>query len=110
MQLTKYAFKVLRGNLKSIGLLGAIPIQYRFNFWNKPRESLSPHPRKGGGLYVCPTLNYARKFQKYVLKQYGIKTVVFRCQIGKILFQSSCRIKTDKIFFTKKDKIREALA
>lgn len=110
MSKKKYGFKILRENLKSIGLLQAPILQYHFNIWNRPKEPISSHPQKGGGIWVCPDLRYAKKFQKYVLEQHGIKAIIFRCQIGKILYQSSCRIKTDKIFFTKKDKIIKASA
>ncbi|MCL5733572.1 MAG: hypothetical protein M1334_02840 [Patescibacteria group bacterium] len=102
----KKCFKVLREDMTSVGLLGAARKQYRFNVWNIPDEPLSGHPRKGGGLWVVPTKAYAIKIRKYVLNKHGIRTRVFQCRVGKILYSSSCRIKTDRLFFTEKDEIK----
>lgn len=101
----KYGFKVLRKNLKSLGILGAPLKQYYFDIWNKAEKPLSSHPKKGGGIWLAKTLRDAKKLQKYVLKTRGIETRIFYCKIGKTIFQTSGRIKTDKIFFTKKDEI-----
>lgn len=101
----KHGFKVLRKNLKSLGILGAPLKQYYFNIWNKAEKPLSPHPKKGGGIWLAKTLRDARKLQKYVLKTRGIKTRIFYCKIGKIIFQTSGRIKTNKIFFGKNNEI-----
>ena len=101
----KYGFKVLRENLKSLGILGAPLKQYYFDTWNKAERPLSPHPRKGGGIWLAKTLKDAKKLQKYVFKTRKIKTRIFFCKIGKIIFQTSGRIKTDKIFFEKNNEI-----
>lgn len=98
-------FKVLRADLTSVGLLGAKQMQYQFDIWNMPSEPISDHPRKGGGLWVAPTKSDARSFQKYVFRKYGIATRIFRCEIGKIIYRTSCRIKTDKLFFRVEDEI-----
>ncbi|KKW23045.1 MAG: hypothetical protein UY67_C0029G0005 [Candidatus Kaiserbacteria bacterium GW2011_GWA2_52_12] len=98
-------FKVLREDLSSVGLLGATRKQYHFGVWNKPDEILSNHPRKGGGLWVAPTKSGARSLQRYIMRKYGISTRLFRCKIGAILHQTSCRIKTDCIFLMAKDEI-----
>jgi hypothetical protein len=102
---TTQCFKVLREDLTSVGLLGAPQKQYRFGIWNKPDEPISNHPRKGGGLWVTPTQSDAKAFRKYVLKKHGVRTRIFRCKIGKILHQTSCRVKTDKMFFAEKDEV-----
>ena len=102
---SKEGFKVLRTDLTSVGLLGAPQKQYYFGVWNKPDEILSNHPRKGGGLWITPKKSDAKSFQSYVLRKYGIETRIFRCKIGKILYKTSCRIKTDSIFFTENDEI-----
>lgn len=101
----KIAFKVLRENLTSVGLLGAPRKKYFFNVWNKPDEPISRHPKKGGGLWVAPTISDARAFQRYVMKKYGIHTRIFRSRIGNVIYQTSCRIKTDRVFFSKEDEV-----
>jgi len=99
------AYKVLRTNLTSLGLLGATRIQYQVSTWNKPDEALSGHPRKGGGLWVAPTSASARALQRYALRKHGIPTRLFRCRIGKVLHATSCRVKTDRLRFDVKDEI-----
>ncbi|MDP3963558.1 MAG: hypothetical protein Q8Q39_03615 [bacterium] len=44
---TRAAFKVLRQDLTSVGLLGAPRKRYHFDIWNRPDEPISRHPRKG---------------------------------------------------------------
>lgn len=101
----KEGFKVLRTDLTSVGLLGAPRKQYCLGVWNRPDEALSNHPRKGGGLWVTPTKSGAKAFQKYVLRKHGIKTRIFRCRIDRVLHQTSCRIKTNGVFFTENDEV-----
>ena len=98
-------FKVLREDLTSIGLLGASRKQYYFGIWNKPDEPISDHPRKGGGLWVTPTKADARSVRRYALRKYGIRTRIFRCRIGRVLHETSCRVKTNRVFFTRDDEI-----
>ena len=104
MEDKKY-FKVLRADLVSLGLLGAARKQYRLGVWNRPDEALSKHSRKGGGLWVAPTLSDAKALRKYVLKKHGIETRIFCCRIDRILYKTSCRIKTAGVFFTEEDEI-----
>ncbi len=92
-------------DLTNCGLLGAPQKQYYFGVWNRPDEALSNHPRKGGGLWVTPTKSDAKAFQKYMLRKHEIQTRIFHCKIGEILHQTSCRVKTDRIFFTENDEI-----
>lgn len=91
-------FKVLDRKMKSIGLLGATKMQYKFGVWNRPLEPISDHPRKGGGLWVTPKLADARGMKKYVLRKHHIKTRIFICKIDKMIYKTSCRIKTDGVF------------
>ena len=104
-QIPQYCYKVLCEDLKSIGLLGATKKQYRFNVWNYPDEPLSDHPRKGGRLWVAPNKTSANGLRRYALKRYGIRTRIFRCRIGRVLHQTSCRIKTDQVFFAPEDEV-----
>lgn len=103
----KVYYKVLRKDLTSVGLLGATIMQYHFNVWNKPLEPLSDHPRKGGGLWISRTKSKAKEYKRYVYKKHGIVARIFACKIGKILFQTSGRVKSDKVFFTEEDEIKE---
>lgn len=102
--IVRTGYKVLRENLVNVGLLNAPAYQYVPGRWNVPLEPLSPHRMKGGGIWVAPTLSGARAYQKYVLRKHEIATRVFRCRIGTVLYKSSCRIKTSKIFFTREDE------
>ncbi|MDP3726622.1 MAG: hypothetical protein Q8R36_05515 [bacterium] len=105
MKKNKKCFKILREDITSVGLLGAPHKKYRLGVWNKPDENLSHHPRKGGGLWVTPTKADAKSFQRYVLRKHGIRTRIFCCIIGRILYQTSCRVKTDGVFFTERDEL-----
>lgn len=93
----KTCFKVLTSDMKSVGLLGARPLKYRHSKWTRPLEPLSDHPRKGGGLWAVKKLSHARQIKKYLKKKHGINARIFHCRIGKIIYQSSYRIKTDKV-------------
>ncbi len=103
----KVYYKVLREDLTSVGLLGATRMQYHFNVWNKPLEPLSDHPRKGGGLWIVKRKCDARAIKKYLRRKHGIVARIFACRIGKILFETSYRTKTDKLFFTEEGEIKE---
>ena len=105
LKIPEFCFKVLREDLTSLGLLGASKKQYEFGVWNYPDEPLSVHPRLGGGLWVAPNKALANGLRRYVLKHHGIKTRIFRCRIGCVLHQTTCRIKTDKIFFSPEDEV-----
>ncbi|MBI2109161.1 MAG: hypothetical protein HYT93_03210 [Parcubacteria group bacterium] len=98
------AYKVLGENLSSLGLMGAREITYMPNEWNIPREPVSRGPCEGG-LWVTPTRSAARAQQRYAMRKHRKKTRMFRCVIGKILRRTSCRIKTDKLFFDLNDEI-----
>lgn len=94
-------FKVLRQDLTSVGLLGADRLQYKLRKWVKPREPLSDHCRKGGGLWVVKKAGDARHIRKYLREKHGITARIFECRIGRILFESSFRVKTDRVLLLK---------
>lgn len=98
-------YKVLRNDLSSLQLLGAPRMVYRPGQWNTPQEPISEHPRKGGGLWTTPTLSAAKSVRRYMRSKYGIETRIFLCKIGRILHQTSCRVKTDRLFFTAEDEV-----
>lgn len=80
-------------------------MQYWLNRWNKPLETISDHPRKGGGLWVTPSKSQAKAMARYVFKKYGIKTRIFSCQIKNVIYTTSCRIKIDGLFFTEEGEV-----
>ncbi len=97
-------FKVVTEDLKSVGLLGASQIQYKIGEWVYPTEPLSSHPRKGGGLWVLKSKSDAFKLQKYLERKHGKRSRVFRCGIGVIIYQTSYRVKTDKVILLEEIK------
>lgn len=98
-------FKILRPDMTSVGLFGATPMQYNFDVWNRPRESISNHPRKGGGLWVAPSRTVALALRRYVFHQRDIEVRIFKCVIGEILYRTNGRVKTDKLFFIQSDEV-----
>lgn len=93
-------FKVVTKDLKSVGLLRAPPIQYKIGEWVYPLEPLSDHPRKGGGLWVHKRRSAAlgsSSGKKYIEEKREIPCRVFVCRIGILLYESSGRVKTDKV-------------
>ena len=103
--MAEYAYKVLKPDLTNVGLLNAPTMQYRAGEWNRPMEELSDHPRKGGGLWVAPNLSGAKQYRKYLKRKHNMDTRIFKCRIGKVLYRTSVRIKTDKLFFTIDDEV-----
>ena len=101
----RYAYKVLKPDLTNVGLLKAPVMQYRFAEWMRPLEPLSDHPRKGGGLWTAPTLSVAKQYAKYLRRKHGLAVRIFRCRIGDVLYETSCRIKTDALYFTEADEV-----
>lgn len=94
--MTQY-FKVVTEDLKSVGLLGATPIQYTVGEWTHPLEPLSNHPRKGGGLWVYRKRGAAMASKRYMSHQHGKAVRIFSCLIGNIIYETSYRVKTDKV-------------
>ncbi|MDO8574369.1 MAG: hypothetical protein Q7R86_01975 [bacterium] len=90
-------FKVVRKDLTSVGLLGASLIQYKIGEWTYPLETLSNDRLKGGGLWVLKTKSNARRFKKYIETKHGFNIRIFTCEIGIVLFQTSYRVKTDRV-------------
>lgn len=54
---------------------------------------------KWWGLWVCHTEWQANAMVKYMKKEYGVDTIIKKCLIWEIIFQTSCRVKTDKLRF-----------
>lgn len=94
---SKYYYKVVTQNLKSVGLLGAKQLQYKIGKWVYPLESFSTHRFKGGGLWVLREKSDAFGAKKYLKKKHEIKARIFSCKTGCILYQTSYRTKTTKV-------------
>ena len=92
--------KVLKSDLTSLGLRGAHPIRYRVGKWVKPLEPPSPGLWNGGGLWVVKKRSDAKKVEKNALEKHGIRCRFFFCEIGRIIEETSYRIKTDKVRLT----------
>jgi len=90
-------FKVLTQDLMSVALLGAHSIKYKVGEWVYPGESLSGHPRKGGGLHVCKTAGEAKQIKRYVKRKHDLSCRIFSCLIGSVLYENDSRAKTDKV-------------
>ena len=90
-------FKVLTEELKSVGLFGAKPLKYEIGEWTYPLEPLSSHHLKGGGLWVVKKRSDAFAIKRRLLKEKGMATRIFSCEIGKVLFETFYRAKTDKV-------------
>jgi len=95
----KQFFKVVTGNMKSLGLKNNKTIlKFSLGKWVK-----SPTIKKGisndGGIWVAASLSAAKRLKKYMMNQYGKSCKIFKVLIGKILFKNTYRIKTDKVWF-----------
>lgn len=95
----KIRYKVLLlPGLTSTGLLHSSIIKYRLRSWTYPAEP----PQKGkdgpGGLWANRSKGQARHLQKYIREAHRYETVIFICVIDRILYQSSYRTKTNRLF------------
>lgn len=90
-------YKVVTKDLKSVGLLGANIVQYKIGEWVYPLESLSCHPRKAGGLWICRREGGAFQNREYLWKKHQKTSRVFLCEVGRIFYGTSYRLKTEKV-------------
>lgn len=88
-------YKAVKPNLKSVGLARAIPIQYKLNQWAYPDKVSSSKVRDG--LWVGKHKSFISWLRRYVLETRGYQIRVFECEIGTVLYETSNRIKTDKV-------------
>lgn len=92
-------FKVLQcPGLCSVGLLHSSIIKYSRKRWNHPAEPAQEGRQGPGGLWVNRTLGQARSAAKYLWRKYRMRTVIYACLIDRILFESSYRTKTNRLF------------
>jgi len=52
-----------------------------------------------GGIWAIHSLSAARNIKKYMKKKHNKDTRIFIVEIGKVLYSTSYRIKTDKVNF-----------
>jgi len=91
-------FKALQPSLLNCGLNRAKPLQYLVGEWVFP-DYISGSSVKDG-LWVGKNKGFIRWFKKYVLETRGYVPVVFECDIGDILYETSNRVKTDRVKIT----------
>lgn len=89
---------VLLPELTSTGLLHSKIIGYKKKHWNHPAEPVQKGKDGPGGLWVCNNISQARALCKYIKEKRDFETAIFICIINKILYQSSGRTKSDKVF------------
>ena len=98
-------YKILKDDLTNMGMLSAPVMQYRFNAWNRPMESLSDDPMNGGGLYVTTNYKGYISVLRRTKKHQGLIIRIFICRIGNVLYKRSSRYKTDRLKFGPEDEI-----
>lgn len=99
-------YKVTTKDHRSLGLRNNPTIlKFPLNQWiNSP--TIKEGKSDDGGIWVTVNLSGARKLQSYMKKKYKKKCLIFLCSIGKILFQNSYRLKTDRIRLEKEIKFK----
>lgn len=66
------------------------------NHWIKEPRTLEYNNKDWGGIWCCGKLSSAKALKKYYEKKYG-NARISKCEIGKILYENSYRLKTDKV-------------
>jgi hypothetical protein len=87
-------YKVVTENMKSLGLRKNPNIMtFPIGEWVK-----EPNPRMNnmdiGGIWCTRTLSNAKRLKKYYEEKYGVAKI-FECEIARILYENSYRLKTD---------------
>lgn len=67
---------------------------------HEPKERIDYSNKDLGGIWVTQTLSGAKSLVRYMKNKYKISTRLFECEIGKILYQNSYRVKSDKVKIT----------
>ena len=82
-------------DMTSVGLARAIPIQYYLGKWSYPDRVSDSKIRDG--LWVGRHKGFINWLRRYVRTTRGYEIRVFECAIGRTLYETCNRIKTDKI-------------
>jgi len=90
-------YKVVTENMESLGLRrNPTILKYTIGKWVK-----SPTVKEGnsddGGIWVVKTKSNAKKLKKYMKEVHKKKCLIFECEVGKILYENSYRIKVDRV-------------
>ena len=91
-------YKVLTLGRESTGLLHSRVMRYRLKRWNFPHDPPRPGKEGPGGLWASRNKAQARSLQRYLAERHGMETRIHLCLIGRVLFESSYRTKTDRLF------------
>ena len=92
-------YKATQSNMTNCGLARAPIMQYFLNKWVYP-DKVS-YSKIRDGLWVGKHKGFIAWLRRYVRKTRGYEIRVFECEIGVILYQTSNRIKTDKVMLTR---------
>ena len=88
-------YKATKLDLTSIGLNRAGIVQYKLGGWVYP-DKVSSSPIRDG-LWVGKNKGFINWLRGYNLKKYNRKIRIFECEIGNVLYETSNRIKTDRV-------------
>lgn len=96
----RVAYKVVTPELKSLGLRGNPTIfTYPENKWfTLPVEKIIFGDADEGGIWAAVDRANARGYLRYMRNKHGIECRAYKAAIGRILYETSCRVKTDRIF------------
>jgi hypothetical protein len=87
--------KATKPNLYNCGLNRAKPLLYKVGEWVYPDEV--NNSSVSGGLWVGKNKGYINWFSRYVLETRGYEPLIWECEIGSILYETSNRIKTNRV-------------
>ena len=91
-------YKVVTEDLKSLGLRKNPNVMtFYINKFVKEKNRLEKNNKDYGGIWCAVNLSNAKRLSKYIKQKYNKETKIFMVEIGKILYQNSYRVKTDKV-------------
>ena len=90
-------YKAVDPELMSLGLRRVTPIEYKIGEWVYPREEPQGGQYTPGGLWVGKHKGFISWMERYLADKYDRPMLLYTCEIGKILWESVNRIKTDKV-------------
>jgi len=93
----RYAFNVVTEDLRSLGLRNNPTIlEYEVGVWVRSPQAIRGRV-DSGGVWAARTLCGARGLARYMLREHGVQTRVFRSEIGDVIRENTYRVKTDRI-------------
>lgn len=98
-ELENLRYKVVKlPDLTSTGLLHSTILTYKKKRWTYPAEPPQNGKHGPGGCWANRTISQARHLQVYLRERYRMRTAIFLCLIDRVLFESSYRTKTNRLF------------